>query len=63
MQHPRQLFQFLHAPHRVHFHAAVIQVARISGQTQPDCRTLREVAVAYALHLSADEPPARRFLA
>src|SRR4051812_36797384 len=60
VQHPGKLRELLLRPGGVYLHAAIIQIARVPGQSQTHGRALREVSEPYALDPPAYEPPPRR---
>ena len=60
VQHPGELRELLRGPGGVHFHAPIVQIARVPGQPEVYRRALREVSEPDALHPPAHEPPPRR---
>lgn len=56
MEQGRQFRQFFSGARSVNFHAAVIEIARVSGETQRRRGALREVAISHTLHTSANVP-------
>ena len=58
MKQARQFGYFPGGAHRIHFHAAVIQIPRVAGESEFGGGALREVAISHALHAAAHPPAA-----
>src|SRR5215831_11246203 len=61
-QHTGELRQLLVGPGGINFHAAIVQIAGIAGQTQTGGGPLREIAEPHTLNAASDEPAPGRML-
>ena len=59
VQQAGELRELVLGTYRIHFDAAIIQIAREAGQAQLVGGTLCEIAVPHALHAATHQEPAR----